>query len=93
MTFSVLGCLQASFTCEQLQERVERSLVNGLRRSAGLHLLNFAMNLTYDKVRFGDLIQWLQGALRDNRVQTTHYLSGLDGCGAKAENGIRQQFF
>ena len=37
--FSVLGVLQANITCEQLQDRVEKSLVNGLRRSAGLQLI------------------------------------------------------
>ena len=45
--FSVLGCIQASFTSKDLEDRVEQSLVNGLRRSAGLQLINFAMNLTY----------------------------------------------
>ena len=65
----------------------------GLRRSAGLHLLNFAMNLNYNTTRFLDMIQWLQGALRNNRMQSTHYLTGLDGCGITAEEGIQKQFF
>ena len=39
------------------------------------------------------MIQWLQGALRRNLIQTTHYLTGLEGCGIKAETGIQQQFF
>lgn len=26
-------------------------------------------------------------------MQTTHYLTGLEGCGIKAESGIQQQFF
>ena len=55
--FSVLGVLQSTkVTAESLRERVETSLVNGLRRSAGLHLLNFAMNLSYEKERFFDLV-------------------------------------
>lgn len=64
--FSVLGCLQASFSCEKLAERVEESLVYGLRRSAGLHLLNFCMNLSFNRLIFFDIVQWLQGSLRNN---------------------------
>ena len=67
--FSVLGVLQADVNSDQLQKRVEESLVQGLRRSAGLHLLNFAMNLSYSSTRFLDLVQWLQGSLRSNLVQ------------------------
>lgn len=91
--FSILGCLQATFKKESLQSRVEQSLVCGLRRSAGLNLLNYAMNLSFEPKRFLDLLQWFQGSLRCNRIQVTHYLTGLEGCGIKAENGIRQQFF
>ena len=64
----MLGCLQADMKCEQLQDRVETSLVNGLRRSAGLNLINFAMNLSYSSTRFFDMLQWFQGALRGNRI-------------------------
>ena len=85
----MLGCLQADLNSDLLKERVEQSLVNGLRRSAGLHLINFAMNLSYNTTRFFDLLQWLQGSLRCNRIQMVHYLTGLDGCGIKAETGIR----
>ena len=90
--FSVLGVLQADVNSDQLQKRVEESLVQGLRRSAGLHLLNFAMNLSYSSTRFLDLVQWLQGSLRSNLVQVQHYLTGLEGCGIKAESGIQDQF-
>ena len=78
---------------EKLAERIEASLVGGLRRSAGLHLLNFAINLSYNSTRVFDLIQWFQGALRNNRVQQTHYLNNLEGCGNTAEAGIQKQFF
>ena len=73
---------------EKLAERIEASLVGGLRRSAGLHLLNFAINLSYTSTRVFDLIQWFQGALRNNRVQQTHYLNNLEGCGITAEANI-----
>ena len=59
IVFSILGCLQCSFSYDQLKDRIETSLVNGLRRSAGLNLLNFAMNLGYNETRIFDLIQWL----------------------------------
>ena len=42
---SVIGCLQASYSAEQLKSKVEKSMINGLRRTAGLNLLNFAMSL------------------------------------------------
>ena len=45
---SVLGCLQADFAAEKLQEKIETNLVNGLRRSAGLHFLNEIMGLNVD---------------------------------------------
>mmetsp|Transcript_3430 Transcript_3430/g.3994 ORF Transcript_3430/g.3994 Transcript_3430/m.3994 type:complete len:101 (+) Transcript_3430:94-396(+) len=51
------------------------------------------MNLSFSQHRFFDLLQWFQGSLRSNRIQTVHYLTGLDGCGIKAETGIRIQFF
>ena len=44
-------------------------------------------------MRFKDAIFWLHAALRDNKVNNVHYLNGLEGCGSKAESGIRQQFF
>ena len=66
---SVLGVLQASFTSDQLQECVETSLVNGLKRSSGLNLISFAMNLNYSHQHFFDMIQWLQSSLRDNQMQ------------------------
>lgn len=42
---SVISCMQAPFSSKDLSEKVEHSLVIGLRRSAGLNLLNFAMGL------------------------------------------------
>lgn len=53
-------------TCDKLQDRIETALVGGLRRSAGLTLLNFTLNLSFSSKRFFDMIQWLQGTLRGN---------------------------
>ena len=90
--FSVLGILQADMTAEKLQERVETALVSGLRRAAGLTLLNFAMNLSFSADRFFDMIQWLQGTLRANQMQVPHYLRGIQGSGNYAEYRIKEQF-
>ena len=62
----MLGILQAEMTCDKLQDRIETALVGGLRRSAGLTLLNFTLNLSFSSKRFFDMIQWLQGTLRGN---------------------------
>ena len=90
---SVLGCLQASFTAEELSKKIEESLVNGLRRSAGLHLIRFAMDQTHSPKIFYDMLQWFQGSLRSNKSKAVHYQEGLDGCGSEAEKGIKSQFF
>jgi hypothetical protein len=64
---SVLGCLQADFEADQLQDKVETNLVNGLRRSAGLHFLNFIMGLNMAPQVFLDLLQWFSSSLRNNK--------------------------
>ena len=84
----MLGVLQASFTSDQLQECVETSLVNGLKRSSGLNLISFAMNLNYSHQHFFDMIQWLQSSLRDNQMQVYHYLTGTEGSGDNVQMEI-----
>lgn len=71
---------------------MESALVAGLRRSAGLTLLNFVMNLSYDDDRFFDTVQWLQGSLRCNQMRVLHYLTGIEGSGNIAEAGVKEQF-
>ena len=44
-SLAILGLLQSEFSVEQINKTLEDSLVNGLRRSAGLNLINFAMGL------------------------------------------------
>jgi hypothetical protein len=84
--------LQSDTSPEALKEHIESSLVTGLRRSAGLHLLNFAMNLSFSEKRFTDLVQWLQGAMRGNSMQVCHYLTNVESCGNNAETSIRLNF-
>ena len=44
-SLAILGLLQSEFSVEQINKTLEDSLVNGVRRSAGLNLINFAMGL------------------------------------------------
>ena len=67
VSVSVLGCLQTEFKASEIRERVEKSLVVGLRRSAGLNLLDYTMSLNAQKPLFFDLLQWFQSGLRNNR--------------------------
>ena len=86
-TFSVLGCLQAEFKCQELQEAVEQSLVSGLRRASGLKLLKKALEISNTSTQ--DLIQWFQGSLRDNKMTgNAHYLTGLEGCSSAIRKGL-----
>jgi hypothetical protein len=52
--------LQADFTSDQLREALESSLVKGLRRAAGLNLINFGMSLSgMTDENFNGMLQWL----------------------------------
>ena len=50
--------MQSQFTLEKLQEEVERVMVKGLRRSAGLNLISFAIRTTLGIGTVLDLVQW-----------------------------------
>ena len=49
------------------------------------------MKLSYDHLRFFDMIQWLQGSLRDNQMRVKHYSAGAEGCGDNVEQAIKDQ--
>ena len=68
---------------------MEDSLINGLRRSAGLNLLNYGMSLWADSQIFFDMLQWFSASLRQRKNTSVHFLDGLSGCGNSCENGIR----
>ena len=38
------------------------------------------------------MVQWLQGSLRCNQMRVLHYLTGIEGSGNLAENGVKEQF-
>ena len=78
---------------KDLQARVEKTLVLGLRRSAGINLLNFAFGLNISSKMFYDLLQWFQGSLRKNRSHSAHYLDGVRGCGERISKDISVKFF
>ena len=63
-SIAVLGLLQSEFSPEKICETVENGLINGLRRMAGLNLLNHAMSLQGNNQLFFDMIQWFSASLR-----------------------------
>jgi predicted DNA-binding antitoxin AbrB/MazE fold protein len=92
-SLAILGLLQSEFTVDQINKTIEDSLVNGLRRSAGLNLLNYAMGLSGNSQIFFDMIQWFSASLRQRKNTSVHFLDGLMSCGNSCEGGIRVQFF
>ena len=72
---------------------MEAGLVNGLRRLAGLNLLNYAMGLQGNTSIFFDMAQWFSASLRQKKNNSAHFLDGLSGCGNRCESNIRAQFF
>jgi hypothetical protein len=56
-SISVLGCLQATFSDKDLQDQIERSLMIGLQRSAGLDLLKYVTKLNGHKDQFYDALE------------------------------------
>ena len=55
----VLQCLKADYSATELGEYIERQMIGGLRRAAGLNLLNFAMSAsTIPDDYYFILLQW-----------------------------------
>lgn len=48
--------MQASHTAAKLKEEVEKVMVQGLRRSAGLNLISFAIRKTIGVGTFKDIL-------------------------------------
>ena len=55
-SIAILGLLQSEFSVDKISATVEEGLVNGLRRSAGLNLINFAMGLQGCEKVFMDML-------------------------------------
>ena len=56
--------MQAKFSAEKLKEEVEKVMLKGLRRSAGLDLISFAIQTNIGNGTFLDLLAWFLTALR-----------------------------
>ena len=92
-SIAILGLLQSEYTVDQVNKTIEAGLVNGLRRLAGLNLLNYAMGLQGNTNIFFDMAQWFSASLRQKKNNSAHFLDGLSGCGNRCESNIRAQFF
>ena len=68
-------------------------MINGLRRSAGLELISFAIQTNINEGTFLDILQWFETSLRNNQMQVVHYSDKIKGCGESVMNAIRRQFF
>ena len=55
-SIAVLGLLQSEFSHDKISQTIENGLINGLRRMAGLNLLNHAMSLQGNNQLFFDMI-------------------------------------
>lgn len=85
--------MQAKFSHDKLKEQVERVMIKGLRRCAGLNLLSFAIQLNLNSETFLDLLQWFLTSLRENKHQVAHYSDEISGCGDSVLSAIRTEFF
>lgn len=56
ISLATLGLLQSEFTSEQINDTIERALIQGLRRSAGINLVRFGMELNGDERIFQDML-------------------------------------
>lgn len=63
-SMAILGLLQSEFSVDDVKSAIEDGLVSGLRRSAGINLLNYAMGLQGNSRMFFDMLQWFSGSLR-----------------------------
>jgi hypothetical protein len=59
VSIAILSLLQGEFKADALQDSIENSLVRGLRRAAGLNIINFTLGLAgLDDDTFIDNLQW-----------------------------------
>lgn len=89
----VIALMQSKVTAESIQVEVEKAMVSGLQRSAGLKLLNFAIQRSIHLRNFRQLLQWFCSSLRKGSGQATHYTDDVVGCGAPIIAEIRHEFF
>ena len=85
--------MQASYTFEDLRAEVENVMIRGMRRSAGLELISFAIDANISKSSFFDILQWFETSLRNNSMQVVHYADKIKSCGDSVLKAIQRQFF
>ena len=68
-------------------------MIGGLRRAAGINLLNFAMTMHIPDSAFYMLLQWFQKALRAGKADVVHYMNKVEGCGEMVHAIARKEFF
>jgi len=89
----VLQCLKAEYTSAQLSAYIENQMIGGLRRAAGMNLLNFAMSLQIPDPAYFLLLQWFQSTLRSGTCEVVHYMERVSGCGENVHAIARKEFF
>ena len=90
---SVLALLQTDVDVGRIQELVEKKLIDGAKRIAGLVLLAKLVRHTPDEQMIAHPIAWFTTALRANRSCLTHYLDDLSGLGTHMEVLAGEAFF
>ena len=68
-------------------------MVKGLRRSTGLNLLSFTIQLNLSQETFNDTLQWFLTLMRANKHNVAHYTDDISGCGDEVLAAIRKEFF
>ena len=64
-------------------------MLKGLRRSAGLDLISFAIQTNIGFGTFVDILQWFLTSLRFNSHNVAHYTDKISGCGDSVISAIR----
>lgn len=88
--FEIITSKEAN--AKQLQDFTEMGLIKGLRRLAGMVMINTTFKQNSGNI-FYDSAHILIASLRGNKSKLCHYLDGVPGCGARTESEIRKQFF
>jgi hypothetical protein len=90
---SILALLQTDVEAEKIQELVEKKVIDGAKRVAGLVLLKDLIRLSPSKDAIVQPISWFTTAMRANNSNLTHYLDDLKGIGTHMEVQAAKAFF
>ena len=89
----VLQCLKADYTSRHLKDYIENQMIWGLRRAAGMNLINFAISMLIPDQAFYILLQWFQKTLRGGTGDVVHFMNKVSGCGEIVHAIARKEFF